>query len=56
MPSQRPPAPERPPLFSLDDAAFLALSFEGFEVRRRELIAEPAPDGQRPQLLSLRRI
>ena len=38
-----------------DDAAFLALEFEGFEVLRRELIADQAPDGQHPQLLVLRK-
>jgi SAM-dependent methyltransferase len=37
------------------DAAFSALSFAGFEVVRREVIDAPAPDGLRPQLLSLRR-
>ena len=36
-----------------DDAAFLALRFDGFEVQRRELIPEQAPDGQHPQLLVL---
>lgn len=38
-----------------DDATFLALGFDGFEVLRRELIADRAPDGQHPQLLVLRR-
>ena len=38
-----------------DDAGFLALRFDGFEVQRRELIADRAPDGQHPQLLVLRK-
>jgi SAM-dependent methyltransferase len=38
-----------------DDAAFLALRFDGFEVQRRELIADRAPDGLHPQLVVLRR-
>jgi SAM-dependent methyltransferase len=38
-----------------DDATFLALSFEGFELARRELLPFEAPDGLHPQLLVLRR-
>jgi SAM-dependent methyltransferase len=44
-----------PRFFSLyDDASFCALSFEGFEVVRRELLSFQSPDGQHPQLLALR--
>jgi SAM-dependent methyltransferase len=45
-----------PPRFfsQYDDASFFALAFEGFEVVRRELLSERAPDGLHPQLLVLR--
>jgi len=43
--------------FSLyDDAAFGALAFEGFEVVRRELLADHTPNGLHPQLLALRSV
>ena len=46
----------RPPrFFSLyDHATFGALSFEGFEVVWREVLAHEAPDGLRPQLSMMR--
>jgi SAM-dependent methyltransferase len=47
---------EPPRYFSqYDDDAFFALSFDGFDVVRRELLPDTAPDGQHPQLLVLRR-
>jgi SAM-dependent methyltransferase len=39
-----------------DDAGFLALEFEGFEVVRRELLSVQAPNGLHPQLLVLRSV
>jgi SAM-dependent methyltransferase len=45
-----------PPRFfsHYDDASFGALTFEGFEVVRRELLSARTPDGLHPQLLALR--
>ena len=47
-----------PPRFfsQYDHQAFQALTFDGFEVARREVLASEAPDGMRPQLLALRRV
>jgi SAM-dependent methyltransferase len=46
-----------PRFFSLyDDASFCALTFEGFEVVRRELLSFQSPDGHHPQLLALRSV
>jgi GrpB-like predicted nucleotidyltransferase (UPF0157 family)/SAM-dependent methyltransferase len=36
--------------------AFETLAFDGFEVVRREVLPDQAPDGMQPQLLSLRRL
>ena len=49
--------PYDPPRFfsQYDDAAFLELTFDGFDVVRREVLPVPAPDGARPQLLIARR-
>lgn len=46
-----------PPRFfsQYDDASFGALTFEGFEIVRREVLSEHTPDGMHPQLLVLRR-
>lgn len=47
-----------PPRFfsQYDDDAFLALTFDGFEIVRREILPDRAPDGLRPQLVVLRRV
>ena len=46
-----------PPRFfsHYDDATFFGLTFDGFDVVRREVLAAQAPDGLRPQLLIARR-
>lgn len=46
-----------PPRFfsQYDHATFSALSFDGFDALRREVIADQSPDGQQPQLLVLRK-
>jgi SAM-dependent methyltransferase len=47
-----------PPRFfsHYDDASFRALTFEGFEVVRREVLSEHTSDGLHPQLLALRTV
>jgi SAM-dependent methyltransferase len=47
-----------PPRFfsHYDEDAFQRLTFDGFEVVRREVIAFRAPDGLQPQLLALRKV
>jgi SAM-dependent methyltransferase len=47
-----------PPRFfsHYDDTSFSALTFEGFEIVRREVLSVHTPDGLHPQLLALRHV